>query len=160
MDWQIIIGFVTCFLGSGLVQFFIQRRDGKDDWKKKVVESLSALEDKVTSLDGEIAKLDKTMENRIERLKAETNAEFQKLRDSDEEQNARNSRIRILRFADELREGRRHSKESFEQALSDIDIYDKYCSKHPLFKNNVTHITSEYIREMFQERLEKRDFVS
>lgn len=56
-------------------------------------------------------------------------------------------------------EGRRHSKDSFDQALSDIDYYEKYCSANPLFPNNKTVATIEHIKNSYAERLEKHDFL-
>lgn len=40
------------------------------------------------------------------------------------------ARTRILRFSDELRRGIKHSEESFNQALEDIDYYETYCDTH------------------------------
>lgn len=67
-------------------------------------------------------------------------------------------RVRILKFEDELQEGRHHSKDSFDQVLSDITFYEQYCSSHPDFKNNQTVVTVEHIKKVYHERLEKRDF--
>lgn len=68
------------------------------------------------------------------------------------------ARVRILRFGDELQEGRMHSKDTFDQTLLDIDNYERYCKEHAEFKNHVTEATSAFIQEQYQERLRKHDF--
>lgn len=40
------------------------------------------------------------------------------------------ARTRILRFSDELRRGVKHSEESFNQVLDDIDGYETFCDSH------------------------------
>lgn len=67
-------------------------------------------------------------------------------------------RVRILHFEDELQEDRHHSKDSFDQVLSDVTTYDRYCEKHPDFRNHQTVATVEHIRSVYNKRLEKRDF--
>ena len=70
-----------------------------------------------------------------------------------------NYRVRILRFCDELQEGRIHSKDSFDQVMSDITGYCNYCRENPNFKNHQTETTIEYIKKVYEERLEKRDWM-
>ena len=69
------------------------------------------------------------------------------------------ARVRILRFMDEMSEGRRHSKDSFDQVLADVDYYERYCKANEDFKNNQTAATVEHIKRTYAERLEKRDFL-
>lgn len=69
------------------------------------------------------------------------------------------SRVRILRFNDELLRDEKHTKEAFDQVLSDIDVYEAYCSAHPEFKNNKTKMSASYITASYQEHLEKHDFL-
>lgn len=70
-----------------------------------------------------------------------------------------NHRVRILRFGDEILEGRKHSKDSYDQVLTDITDYNAYCDKHPEFKNDQTVATVEHIRKCYAVRLEKHDFL-
>lgn len=82
----------------------------------------------------EIEKLQKTLDSHIK---------------EDEDDKARTRRYRILRFYDEMCEGRRHSESHFEDILDDIDKYEEYCEKHKDFKNNrgksaMRHITETY----------------
>lgn len=76
-----------------------------------------------------------------------------------DERHAVSVRVRILRFADEMMEGKKHSKDSYDQAMSDITEYEKYCVEHPEFKNNQTAVTAEHIKHSYAVRLEKNDFL-
>lgn len=80
------------------------------------------------------------------------------LRFTVDERAAKDSRIRILRFGDEILHGREHSKEHFDQILQDITEYDQYCREHPDFKNNMTQITTQKIMETYAEVWENRAF--
>jgi hypothetical protein len=75
------------------------------------------------------------------------------------EDRAITARVRILRFGDEVSRGIKHSEENFEQVLSDIDMYEKYCASHPKFKNNQTVMTTKVIKETYEMRLKNRDFI-
>jgi hypothetical protein len=68
-------------------------------------------------------------------------------------------RTRILRFSDEMYNGVKHSRESFEQTLSDIDSYNKYCQNHPEFINSKTINAAQHINEKYNECLEKHKFI-
>jgi hypothetical protein len=67
----------------------------------------------------------------------------------DEETNAKLARYRILRFYDEVCEGRLHSESHFEDILDDIDKYEQYCDTHRDFKNNRGHVAMKYIRDTY-----------
>lgn len=77
----------------------------------------------------------------------------------EEEREAVNCRIRILQFSDELRRHIRHSQESFDQVLSDIDNYEKYCDSHPKFKNNKTINAKERIKAAYDGCMDQNDFL-
>lgn len=68
-------------------------------------------------------------------------------------------RTRILRFSDEMYNGVRHSRESFEQTLRDIDSYNKYCQDHPEFVNSKTVNAAQHINEKYSECLEQHKFI-
>lgn len=82
-----------------------------------------------------------------------------KLEDDIEERNAINCRVRILRFSDEVRRRVQHSKESFDQVLDDVDVYEKYCDSHPDFKNNKTIHAKERIKAVYDACMEQNDFL-
>lgn len=75
------------------------------------------------------------------------------------EDRAITARVRILRFGDEVSRGVKHSEENYEQVLSDIDMYEKYCLQHPEFKNNQTVMTTGIIKDAYEKRLKNRDFI-
>ena len=68
-------------------------------------------------------------------------------------------RVRILTFADEIRRGVRHSKETFDQVLSDIDTYERYCADHPDFMNNKTVAAKAKILDVYDKCLGNNDFL-
>lgn len=70
-----------------------------------------------------------------------------------------NCRVRILQFGDEIRRGVRHSQESFNQVLSDIDDYDRYCDDHPDFKNNKTIAAKQRVLDVYDSCLSNNDFL-
>lgn len=130
-----LLGFVLGGSFLGFLQFLIHRKDERDDKIGKLTEQIKALETK--------------MNNRFDEIEAK-----------EEERDAIGARIRILRFGDEILTGQiLHSRESFTQVLEDIDDYEDYSATHPLFKNNKTVTTIEYIKRIYNERLEKNDFV-
>lgn len=75
-----------------------------------------------------------------------------------DENQAKTIRVRILRFGDDLNEGKWRSKDSWDQCMDDIDSYETYVDTHPDFKNGITVATVERIKSEYAERLEKRDW--
>lgn len=69
----------------------------------------------------------------------------------DEDDKQRQARIRILRFYDEICEGKKHSENHFEDILDDIDAYENYCDSHPNFKNSRGKTAIEYIKVVYQK---------
>lgn len=68
-----------------------------------------------------------------------------------EERDVINKRVRIINFADEMRQFD-PSKERFEQVITDIDDYEKYCKKHENFANNVAVMSIESIKQEYRRR--------
>lgn len=82
-----------------------------------------------------------------------------KLEEDMQQGEAINCRLRILQFADELRRGVKHSKESFDQVMADIDTYEKYCYDHPKFRNNKTVVSTDRITTAYSICCEMNDFL-
>ena len=140
---DIFTTLVGVLLGGGVlafVQFLIQRNDSKHDKMEEVNKSIRALSEKAKE------RFD-VLDRKIDTVNAKGDERF-----------AVSSRVRILRFEDELQEKRKHSKDSWDQAMSDIDYYENYCQAHPKFKNNQTVATVEHIKNGYMERLEKHDW--
>lgn len=93
------------------------------------------------------------------RMTGDVLARVEELEAKTEEQNAVNCRVRILRFGDEIRREVRHSMESFDQVLSDIDTYERYCETHRSFKNNKTAATTAKIKQVYLQRMDSNDFL-
>ena len=133
MDKELIVAVVVAVIGSnalwGFIQFILERKDKKDDCSKKIMEMIQKLDEKIDKLDGELS-----------------------------ERSAIACRVRILKFMDEILEGWSHGRDSYTQVLQDITNYTNYCDTHPLFLNHQTEATIEYIKNDFQEHLEKNDF--
>lgn len=79
---------------------------------------------------------------------------------AEEEENVRNIRQRILRFQDEILMGKKHSKEHFDEVLSDIDAYEQYCSTHPDYKNNKAVLAIGTIKEVYADCIEEHSFLT
>ena len=140
----IILTVVGGLLGGGLIafiQFLITRHDNKHDKFAGITEAINKLSEKAEVRFN-------ALDEKIDTVEAKA-----------DKNNAISCRVRILRFMDELLEGRNHSKDSFDQAMSDIDVYEQYCADHPEFKNNQTVATIEHIKRNYAERLEKHDFL-
>ena len=76
-----------------------------------------------------------------------------------DEREAVTARIRILRFNDELLSDVPHSKDYYDQILSDIDTYESYCDIHKDFKNNMTVFAVENIKKCYQNCMTKHNFL-
>ena len=114
----------------GFIEFLIRRHDAKQDKNSEILIAISRLSTKIDSVESKA-----------------------------DERAAVDARIRILRFRDEMLEGRNHSHDSFQQVLNDIDEYENYCVSHPHFKNNQTVSTVQHIKRNYEERLERHDFL-
>ena len=102
----------------------------------------------------EFAESQKALMDKVEAL----SLKVEKVAESVEETRAIAARVRILSFGDEVVEGRLHSKDTFDQALLDIDNYERYCKSHENFKNHITEETVAFIQEKYRERLRKNQF--
>lgn len=78
---------------------------------------------------------------------------------ADDERNADGLRERILRFNTELLRDVRHTREDFIEILAVIDAYEKYCRTHPDYRNNRAVFAIRHIGNVYEERLQKRDFL-
>jgi len=99
--------------------------------RKKTEKSLQQSREETKT---QVAKLQKTLDDHIK---------------EDEDAKARTQRYRILRFYDEMCEGRQHSESHFEDILADIDDYEKFCDAHPLFKNSRGKAAMSYIKDTY-----------
>ena len=87
------------------------------------------------------------------------NGRVESLQDCVDKSNAINSRMRILRFDDELYNEMKHSKEYFNQILDEIDRYESYCNGHPEFENNQAVAAINHIRTIHQKCWDEHSFL-
>ena len=100
--------------------------------------------------------------NEISTLKSRVDTLDERVQQSEalqSERDAKTARTNILRFGDEIRIGTRHSKESFDEILSDITEYESYCETHQDFKNNRTKSTEKIIIEVYEHCLRTDSFL-
>lgn len=135
---------ILTFIGGGsflaFLEFLIKRHDDKNDKMAEVNEAIQ-------SLSKDMKERFDTLDKKIDTVKAKA-----------DEYNAVSCRVRILRFEDELQVKQKHSKDSWDQVMSDIDSYETYTKQHPDFRNNQTVATVTHIKHGYNERLEKRDW--
>lgn len=73
-----------------------------------------------------------------------------------DENQATTIRVRILQFENELQEGQKKSKDSWDQVMDDIRRYEIYTATHPDFKNNITIASTQHIMHEYRKLLEER----
>lgn len=78
---------------------------------------------------------------------------------SDDEDKAIEKRRLILQFGDDLRRGKKHSEEMFNQILDYITEYDAYCEAHPGFKNMKAAATEKLILHQWDHCVQNNDFL-
>ena len=127
------IAIITSALASSalftFIQFLITRHDNKKGCAKEI-------------------------KDRVESLQAA----FDGLHEEIDRRDALDARRHILSASDEIRHGKRHSKEYFDQLNEDIDAYNRYCDDHKEFRNNKAVNALENINKVYQRCLETNDF--
>ena len=84
----------------------------------------------------EVDKIDKTLDSHIEE------SELKEMREI---------RSKIIRFADEIYQGRSHTKEHFEEMLKMTNTYEDYSTTHPNFPNNQAVLSIQKIKEDYKD---------
>ena len=98
----------------------------------------------------------------LDTVKTTQKATAKKLDDhivADEVRYADRHRERILQFNNELLRSIPHTREDFIEILAVIDRYNTYCKTHEAYKNNRAVHAVKNILRVYDERLEKRDFL-
>lgn len=72
---------------------------------------------------------------------------------------ATDCRYRIIRFNDELLKQEKHTKEHFDQILTDIDEYEEYCRTDKDYKNNKAMLAIENIKNTYKKCAEESAFL-
>ena len=95
------------------------------------------------------------LERQIETMQTDVNT----IRDEGRERHAKDCRVRILRFADEIYLGTNHSQEHYKQILGDITQYEQYCDKHDEFENQIAVSAIRQIKDSYDKHLRNHDFL-
>ena len=66
-----------------------------------------------------------------------------------EERDAITAKRAILRFGDEVCDGKTHSRDMYDQILEDADRYIRYCDAHPEFQDLKATITIQSIKDAY-----------
>ena len=85
--------------------------------------------------------------------------DIDKMKASEDEREANNARRRILRYNDELKRDVEHSLEYFNDILSDIDYYERYCEAHHDYQNSKATLAIENVRRCYRICTEKNSFL-
>ena len=85
--------------------------------------------------------------------------DLNKMKASEDEREANNARRRILRYNDELKRDVEHSLEYFNDILSDIDYYERYCEAHHDYQNSKATLAIENVRRCYRICTEKNSFL-
>lgn len=77
----------------------------------------------------------------------------------DDERDADLHRNRILVFNNELLRKIPHTQEGFNEILSEIDEYERYCREHKDYENNRAVRAIANIKRVYDDRLRNNDFL-
>lgn len=104
-------------------------------------------------------KIGTAINGKVTRQLAEISRKLDAHISEDGRSDAKRARVHILRFADEVLQGKLHSKEHFDEILEDITFYNRYCARHPEFPNDKATLSIAHIERVYRARLEKNDFL-
>lgn len=153
MSVETVIAIVGSITGSaalfGFIQFLISRKDKKNEKLESIQKDITSIKTSITELKSDLV----TVQNSFR-------SDLETVTDLIDKTNAIQSRIRILRANDEMRQDVHHSYEYFRQLHQDITEYELYCTNHPEFKNNEAVNSIEYINRVYQDCLESHNFLS
>lgn len=140
LTWVVVI---TCLvlqfvMTKGKAPLSLLARVLGQELNREVSEKISEIDKRITALSDKVTSVAK----------------------ANEENNIRTARVRILRFGDELLNDMSHSKDSFDQAMMDVDLYTRYCHTHPDFQNGIASSMAEYIREQYNANLRNHGFAN
>ena len=94
------------------------------------------------------------MQNQI----TEMRSELTELKKDFECKKAEDMRWEILNFANSCRRGDRHGKDAWRHAMSQVAEYEAYTERKGI-ANGVIEEDTNYLRELYQERCRKNDFL-
>lgn len=93
--------------------------------------------------------------NKLNRIEASLNQHIA----DDALASAKQARTKILRFNDEVKEGKKHTEEHWIEILEDMDIYESYCKENPDYPNNRAEMAITNLKAVYQNCLTKNNFL-
>nr|DAR00495.1 MAG TPA: hypothetical protein [Caudoviricetes sp.] len=67
-------------------------------------------------------------------------------------------RMMILDFNGEIKRGIHHDEEQFNEVISLIDKYERFCRNNPNYPNNKAVLAIENIKNVYKKAYSKNDF--
>ena len=154
-----IIGAVSALvvlIAGKLLDHLAYKRKRKDTLADKQADKEKAKESEVLSAINELKDEISEVKEDVGNLRTDV----EKVRSEAEEGRVVERRIRILHFADEItHQSPKHSRDHFQQLMDDCKYYEDYVDAHPDFKNGLTDPAIKLIRETYEDRLRKNDFL-
>lgn len=154
---ETIVGLVSAFgvvIIKGIIDYAIDRRKRKDQIEDAEEEEGNEILTAIRAIKADMEEI----KNEVETVKEGVRKTIDEVKDEIVEESVIQSRVRILRFADEMICNKKHTKDHFDQTMLDITRYEKYCDTHPDFVNDMTASSVKVIRESFEKRMKNRDF--
>lgn len=108
----------------------------------------------ITTITTSITNRNKTI-NRIDDVEVKLDSHIHE----EEWANAKQIRVRILRFNDEICRGTQFSENHFEDILEDIDVYERFCDAHPDYHNGKGAIAMAHIKAEYEKHMVNHDFL-
>ena len=146
---------VLKFLGRLMNAELNEKMDGFKRDLSSVKEDIGGMKRDVASLQSDVTSVKtdvNTMKNDINGI----GGKVDKLRNIVDENEAKQARVRILRFSDELLNNIPHGDEHYIEILRCCDNYEEYCSAHPNFKNSVAVNSINEIKKSYEEHRQKQ----
>ena len=84
--------------------------------------------------------------------------EFNKLNYKVDCNKADTCRMMILDFNGEIKRGIHHDEEQFNEVISLIDKYERFCRNNPDYPNNKAVLAIENIKNVYKKAYSKNDF--
>lgn len=164
----IIISLITAGATVLASAGFWNYLSGKRDKSSEILGTVDKLARKVEKLDQKVDQKVGNVDKKVERLGdsvqdvhsevLEVKSQVDTIEFNNEQDRAITARVRILRFEDEVQDGKRHSKDAWDQCMKDIKFYEEYVENHPKFENGITGPTCEHLRKTYQGLLDKHDW--
>lgn len=124
----------------------------KKMWDNRKSKKLDKISDKIDTMDS-------TVKADINNLEIKFDSKIEEVNRKIDENDIKIKRGRILDFADSIRRGVNHSRESYIQILDDITKYNRYCDGHPEFENERTVLASQIIEESHKEKMKNNSYL-